>query len=120
VNNSTETARTIATLLDAGRLDPDEDAATIQQARSLAAAVDADPGNAALWREFRQALDTLREVSADDGGTGDEVALIIAALRGSTEVVNTKDAKSPNTRTRGGTARRTARQAADAVAERSS
>lgn len=120
MTNSTATDRTITTLLEAGRLDVDEHAAVIQQAKSLAAAVDADPGNAALWREFRQSLDTLRQVSAEDGSAGDEVQLIIAALRGPAPVVDTSHTKPAHTRPRGGETRRHPRQAADAVADSSS
>lgn len=117
MSNTSATNTTITTLLSAGRLDADEHAAIIQQAKSLAAAVDVDTGNAALWREFRQALDTLREVGADDGSSGDEIQLILAALRGPAEVVHAEDAKPTNTRPRGGATRRNARAAADAVAE---
>lgn len=116
MTNSTATDLTIQTLLDAGRLAADEDAAIIQQAKSLARAVDTDPGNAALWREFRQALDTLRDVSADDGSAGDEIQLIISALRGPASVVDATNARPANARKRSGTARGHAGQATDAVA----
>lgn len=105
MTNSTATDRTIQTLLDAGRLAADEHAAIIQQARSLAMAVDVDPGNAALWREFRQALDTLRQAGADDGGAGDEIQLIISALRGPASVVDAENPEPANPRARGRTAR---------------
>lgn len=97
---------TIAALRAAERL-TDEHEAVVQAARSLADAVDADPGNASLWREFRAVVETLRSIGAEDGG-GDEVSLIIAALRGSAPVVDAKDAKSPNARPRGGKAGRIA------------
>lgn len=56
---------TIAALEDAGRLS-DSDAALVALVRNLSAAVDESPGNAALWRELRAALQTLSEVGADD------------------------------------------------------
>ena len=40
------------------------DAAAVQALRSIAFALDADPSNAALWRQYREAL---RELTADDG-----------------------------------------------------
>jgi uncharacterized protein YjiS (DUF1127 family) len=48
----------------AGRLD-DSHAALVALARGLAAAVDAEPGNAALWREYRATVVALGQVSAD-------------------------------------------------------
>jgi len=58
--------RTIKALTASGRLDHDDDAALIAMARGLAAAVDAEPGNAALWREYRAAVTALVEVGVDD------------------------------------------------------
>lgn len=46
-----------------GRLD-DGDEALIALARGLAAAVDQEPGNAALWREYRAAVAALSEAGA--------------------------------------------------------
>lgn len=100
MTNAKATDLTIQTLLDAGRLVADEHAAIIQQAKSLAMAVDVDPGNAALWREFRQALETLRQAGADDGGSGDEIQLIISALRGPAPVVDAEDSKPAKPRAR--------------------
>lgn len=114
--NAEATSTTIEHLIAAGTLDADRDASIIQQAKSLAAAVDADPGNAALWREFQKATDTVRTAGADDGGSGDELQLILAALRGPAPVVNAEDAKPADSRPRGGKAGRTTRSAADAVA----
>lgn len=39
------------------------DAAAVQALRSMAYALDEDPSNAALWRQYREAL---RELTADD------------------------------------------------------
>jgi hypothetical protein len=46
------------------RLDEDDEA-LVALARGLAAAVDADPGNAALWREYRAAVTALSLAGAD-------------------------------------------------------
>jgi hypothetical protein len=53
------------------------DAAAVQALRSMAAALDAEPGNAALWRQYREAL---RELTADDdgGSIGDALADLFA------------------------------------------
>jgi hypothetical protein len=48
------------------------DAAVVQALRSMAAALDADPGNAALWRQYREAL---RELTADDDNGSVDAAL---------------------------------------------
>lgn len=46
------------------------DAARLQALGSMAGALDLDPSNAALWRQYREAL---RELTADDSdGTVDE------------------------------------------------
>lgn len=55
---------TLATLTDLGRLEP-IDAAHVQGLRSMAAALDRDPGNAALWRQYREALADLLEADSD-------------------------------------------------------
>lgn len=52
-------------------------AALVEAARGLAAAVDADPQNASLWREYRGALRDVLEAS--DGGS-DEFADLFARL----------------------------------------
>ena len=53
------------------------DAARVTAAQALADAVDCEPTNASLWREYRAALETLRQ--AGDGGT-DEFAELLNAL----------------------------------------
>ena len=63
--NALAVESTIAALSEAGRLS-DTDGALVALARNLAAVVDRDSGNAALWREFRSAVQSLREVGADD------------------------------------------------------
>ena len=56
----------------------DVDEALVAAARGLAAAVDADPGNGALWREYRAVLASLKEVAA--GGIDDEAAAFLRAV----------------------------------------
>jgi hypothetical protein len=48
------------------------DAAVVQALRSMAYALDADPGNAALWRQYREAL---RELTADDDNGSVDAAI---------------------------------------------
>ena len=50
----------------------------VQMARSLADAVDAQPLNAALWREYRGVVEVLKEVAESDDVT---FAGIVAGLR---------------------------------------
>lgn len=69
---------TLAALEAAGRLD-DEAAALVALASGLAAAVDAEPGNAALWREYRATLAALTEVGTD--GDDDDTASFILKVR---------------------------------------
>jgi hypothetical protein len=75
-SNRTAVETTIAALNREGRLG-DVDAARVALIRSLADAVDADPSNASLWREYRSAEEALRE--ADDT-TADEFSQLLAAL----------------------------------------
>lgn len=45
----------------------DVHAAMVESAVGLARAVDVDPHNAALWREYRAAVRDLKELADDDG-----------------------------------------------------
>lgn len=87
----------------------DEDAAVVQMVESLADAVDFEPGNASLWREFRAGLETLRSLGLEDQNDGDEISLIIAALRGDAPVRDAKESgkvkSRPGGRKVGGAAR---------------
>lgn len=98
--NSAAVARTVEALRTAGRLQ-DEHAATVQMVESLALAVDTDPGNASLWREFRAGLDSLLKVGEVNDADADEISLIISALRGTAEVDDSKNTKSRDSRVRG-------------------
>lgn len=74
--------KTIGALEAAGRIEP-VDAARVQLLRSLAKAVDDDPLNGSLWRQYHAALDDL--MKADDDAD-DALAAAVAAIRGSTQV----------------------------------
>lgn len=67
---------TIRALRELGRLES-VDEAMVAAARTLARAVDRDPGNAALWREYRAVEDRLR--SAEHGN--DELNALGAEMR---------------------------------------
>ena len=64
-----------------GVLEP-EDGAILQMVVGLAAAVEADPGNASLWREYRGALNDLRKIAGDGGDSfGEAMERLSAAVR---------------------------------------
>lgn len=79
-SNAMELGRTIAELRRMGRLEK-VDAAAVQAVRSMARALDADPANAALWRQYRE---TLRELIADDAGPGLDLADLFPEVRDET------------------------------------
>lgn len=94
---------TVRALTRLGRIE-DCDAAAVAAVRALASAVDAEPGNASLWREYRAALDTLAGVGARDGG-GDELDRVIEAIRSGAQVGDRQDSGPRDTRRRGGAGR---------------
>lgn len=69
--NTVELGETLSWLREMGRLER-VDAARVQALRSIAAALDDNPGNAALWREYRTAL---KELVADDASSAVSDAL---------------------------------------------
>jgi len=77
MTNAEAAEKTLKALELLGRLE-DVDAAKVQTVRALAHAVDADPMNASLWREYRAAL---RDMEVADGGI-DEFEQLLAQLRG--------------------------------------
>ena len=87
--------QTIAALQSVGRLEV-IDSARVATFRTLADAVDADPVNASLWREYRAAEHTLREVTDD---VDDELTQILGRL--STPLGDETDAGAPNPRAKG-------------------
>ncbi len=70
-DNASELGKTIAELRRFGRIE-DIDAARLQMLRSMARAVDADPANAALWRQYREAL---KDLTANDSHASVDKAL---------------------------------------------
>lgn len=56
------------------------DEALLALARGLAAAVDAAPENAALWREYRAAVTALSELGAD-GDVDDDTQAFVLSVR---------------------------------------
>lgn len=64
----------------------DADRARYQMLRSLAKAVDETPGKAALWKEYREALNDFKKDAADAADSSLERA--IEALRGASKVGN--------------------------------
>jgi hypothetical protein len=76
-SNNVGLERTIRAMAD--RLG-EADEALVALARGLAAAVDAAPDNAALWREYRAAVTALSEVGAD-GDIDDDTQAFLLTLR---------------------------------------
>lgn len=72
-SNAAGLERTLKALAEAGRLD-DATEALVALARGLAEAVDADPSNAALWREYRVTVAALNELATDDDVDDDTAA----------------------------------------------
>ena len=80
--NSGQFEQTLKELRRLGRVER-IDAAAVQSLRSMARALDAEPQNAALWRQYREAL---RELTADDDAAGsfdEAVAALSAEVRDS-------------------------------------
>lgn len=70
-DNASELGKTLAELNRCGRLEK-IDSAKVQMLRSMARALDADPANAALWRQYRESL---KELTADDSNASVDEAL---------------------------------------------
>lgn len=83
---------TIGALKEAGHLQP-VDSARIATLQALADAVDADPDNASLWREYRATEASLREVHDE---TDPDLPDLVAGL--STPVVKPANARKANAR----------------------
>lgn len=74
-------ARAVATALKSLSERMGDDLAAMAEAcRSLADAVDENPTNAALWKEYRGALADLRAVTMVEDSSGDDLDSLIAAL----------------------------------------
>lgn len=63
--NAAALERTLKRLKDAGHIEDGIDDAAVQALRSMAAALDEEPANAALWRQYRDALAEVRRVDSD-------------------------------------------------------
>lgn len=61
-SNASEFAKTLAQLEEMGRVEK-VDSAQVQAVRTMAKALDENPQNAALWKQYREAL---KELTADD------------------------------------------------------
>ena len=75
-SNHDAMSATVDALQRTGRLE-NVDAALVRAALTLAEAVDRDPDNASLWREYRAVEASLRRL---DGGAVDSLAAAIAEL----------------------------------------
>ena len=84
--------QTIGAMESDGKLRP-EHAALVTMVQGLASSVDDEPHNASLWREFRAALETLRQIGLEGQEDEDEISVIIAALRGAAQVRNPEKPK---------------------------
>jgi hypothetical protein len=80
-NNASELGRTIKHLTEMGRLEK-VDAGRVQAVRSMARALDENPQNAALWRQYREALKDLTR-GESDGGLDDALAGLFGEVRDS-------------------------------------
>ncbi len=78
--NGGQIEQTLKELRRLGRLER-VDAAAVQMVRSMARALDADPSNAALWRQYREAVG---ELTSDDdaGGSFEDAAAELYAEMG--------------------------------------
>jgi len=77
--NHGQLEQTLKELRRLGRIEK-IDAAAVQALRSMAFALDEDPSNAALWRQYREAL---RELTADgDDGSADAALASLFAEMG--------------------------------------
>jgi len=75
--NAAGLARSLKAMAD--RLGPEHEA-LVAAARGLAEAVDTDPANASLWREYRAAIADLIEAGGT-GGPSDEAAAFLGIIR---------------------------------------
>lgn len=91
----------ITALQQMGRLEK-VDSALVAAARSLADAVDLDPANASLWREYRAAENDLRGIG---GEVDDELTQAIADLRTAVDDEEKPKAKNAGSK-RGGSSKR--------------
>jgi hypothetical protein len=77
--NASELGRTLAELRRMGRLEA-VDAAWLQMARSMARELDEVPGNAALWRQYREVVKEL-VIDDDDSSVADALLELFCEVR---------------------------------------
>jgi hypothetical protein len=77
--NASELGRTLAELRRMGRLEA-VDAAWLQMARSMARELDEVPGNAALWRQYREVVKELIS-DDDDSSVADALKELFSEVR---------------------------------------
>lgn len=80
-SNASELGKTLKHLQEMGRLEK-VDAARVQMVRTMARALDDNPQNAALWRQYREALQQLTR-GESDGGLDDALAGLFGDVRDS-------------------------------------
>ena len=88
--NRSAIEETIEALRTAGRLET-IDSARVQIARGLASAVDAQPDNPTIWREYRAAEKALREESDSHGDPFDQLIASLTAEVGNPKKPKEKD-----------------------------
>jgi hypothetical protein len=76
--NSGQIEQTLKELRRLGRVER-IDAAAVQMVRSMARALDDDPSNAALWRQYREAVGELT-AHDDDGSVDEALAALLAEV----------------------------------------
>lgn len=80
--NAQAIEETLAELRRMGRLEK-VDAARTQALRSMAAALDENPFNSQMWREYREAIEGLTAHDGDDGSVDDLINELSAPVRDS-------------------------------------
>jgi hypothetical protein len=73
-------AETLAELKRLGRVEK-IDAAAVQALRSMAAALDQNPFNSQMWREYREAIEVLTADDSDPGSIDDLLDELSAPVR---------------------------------------
>lgn len=81
----------VAALRGAGRLEPVDDA-LVMAVLSLAESVDVDRGNAALWSQYRAAMESLRSLEVGDD---DSLERLLSQLAGGADVRDTGKSEPP-------------------------
>ena len=75
-SNMAAVDETIKVLIAGGKIELPADRAVVEAARNLAVAVDAEPTNANLWRQYREAIEVLHDHDDIAAGAGDLARLL--------------------------------------------